>query len=176
MVTISTTETLVGLVFLGFIAITMGGALIATTAGRLIRSVSGLAMCFIGLAGLYYFLNSPFVALMEILIYVGAVCVVIVFGIMLAEPNMEEHAGSRLGLNRAACMMAGALIFWGLTALTVKTKWPSVAIRVNDGSMQEIGKSLLTTYSMVFELISVLLVVAILGALVIARAGRGTIK
>jgi len=49
--------------------------------------VTGLALCCIGLAGLYYFLNSPFLALMEILIYVGAVCVTIVFGVMLSETD-----------------------------------------------------------------------------------------
>ena len=63
------------------------GALIAVLSTRLIRSVCGLAICCIGLAGLYYFLHSPFLALMEILIYVGAVCVTIVFAVMLAEPD-----------------------------------------------------------------------------------------
>ena len=62
-------------------------ALIAALTTRIIRSVSGLALCCIGLAGLYYFLNSPFLALMEILIYVGAVCVTIVFGVMLSETD-----------------------------------------------------------------------------------------
>ena len=63
------------------------GALIAVLSTRLIRSVCGLAICCIGLAGMYYFLRSPFLALMEILIYIGAVCVTIVFAIMLAEPD-----------------------------------------------------------------------------------------
>ena len=49
----------------------------------------------IGLAGLYYFLNSPFLALMEILIYVGAVCVTIVFGVMLSEPDELARQGRR---------------------------------------------------------------------------------
>src|SRR5882724_7113796 len=84
------------------------GALIAVLSLRLIRSVCGLAICCIGLAGLYYFLHSPFLALMEILIYVGAVCVTIVFAIMLAEPDEpardEKH---------------GATIIWGGTALAV---------------------------------------------------------
>src|SRR5215831_9486312 len=68
------------------------GAVIAVASKRLIRSVCGLAICCIGLAGLYYFLHSPFLALMEILIYVGAVCVTIVFAIMLAEPEEPRRA------------------------------------------------------------------------------------
>ncbi len=68
-------------------------------AHRIIRSVCGLALCCIGLAGLYYFLHSPFLALMEILIYVGAVCITIVFAVMLAEPDEpSEPQRDRPGL------------------------------------------------------------------------------
>ena len=70
-----------------FLLVTAAGALLAVLSTRIIRSVTGLALCSIGLAGLYYFLNSPFLALMEILIYVGAVCVTIIFGVMLSEPD-----------------------------------------------------------------------------------------
>ena len=79
-----TAEGLAGLVFLLFVATTVCGGVIATNSVRLTRAVTGLAMCLIGVAGLFYFLNSPFLAAMEMLIYVGAVCVTIVFAIMLA--------------------------------------------------------------------------------------------
>ncbi len=59
----------------------------ATFSKRLIRSVSGLALCFVGMAGLYYYLHSPFLALMQIVIYVGAICIMIMFTMMLAEPR-----------------------------------------------------------------------------------------
>lgn len=155
--------------------VTMGvGALIAVLSARLIRSVCGLAICCLGLAGLYYFLHSPFLALMEILIYVGAVCVTIVFAIMLAEPeepaNDESH-GSAWLWSGVALAAAGA-IFWGLWRLGVHADWARPVSRVNDGSIQAIGGSLLTTYSLAFELISLALLVAILGALAIARTGR----
>jgi len=87
MMSLFTVEGLSGLLFLGFIGITLAGALIATSVRSLIRSVAGLALCFLGVAGLYYYLNSPFVALMQILIYVGAVCVTIIFAVMLAESS-----------------------------------------------------------------------------------------
>ena len=136
--------------------LTLGiGALIAVMSTRLIRSVCGLAICCIGLAGLYYFLHSPFLALMELLIYVGAVCVTIVFAIMLAEP--EEPAREQ---------RFGSALVWGGFALTAPTEL------ANDGSLAAIGRALLTTYSLAFELISLALLVAILGALAIARHGR----
>ena len=155
--------------------LTLGiGALIAVMSTRLIRSVCGLAICSIGLAGLYYFLHSPFLALMEILIYVGAVCVTIVFAIMLAEPDepaREQRLGSVLVWGGFALLIA-AVIFGGLGWLGTHGKWAAPADLVNDGSLAAIGRALLTTYSLAFELISLALLVAILGALAIARNGR----
>jgi NADH-quinone oxidoreductase subunit J len=154
--------------------VTLGvGALIAVLSARLIRSVCGLAICSIGLAGLYYFLHSPFLALMEILIYIGAVCITIVFAIMLAEPDepaREETRGGTALWGGIAVAVAAAL-FWGLVRLGTRGPWANPE-RINDGSIKAIGISLLTTYSMAFELISLALLVAILGALAIARTGR----
>ena len=65
-----------------------------------------------------------------------------------------------------------AAIFWGLWQLGAHHDWTAPATRVNDGSVEAIGKSLLTTYSLAFELISLALLVAIVGALAIARTGR----
>ena len=82
--------------FIMFVATTVAGALIAVNTVRIIRSVSGLALACVGLAGLFYFLHSPFLALMEILIYIGAVCVTIIFGVMLAEPDEPAPTGAEL--------------------------------------------------------------------------------
>jgi NADH:ubiquinone oxidoreductase subunit 6 (subunit J) len=150
------------------------GALIAVLSTRLIRSVCGLAICCLGLAGMYYFLRSPFLALMEILIYIGAVCVTIVFAIMLAEPDEAVEQESRqngLLWGTIAIGVAGA-IFWGLWQLGTRVTWSSPQVRASLGSVEDIGKSLLTTYSLAFEMISLALLVAILGALAIARTGR----
>jgi NADH-quinone oxidoreductase subunit J len=150
------------------------GALIAVVSMRLIRSVCGLAICCIGLAGLYYFLHSPFLALMEILIYVGAVCVTIVFAIMLAEPDepASEEKPTAAVLWGAVGLGVAAAIFWGLSWLGTRENWASPDKLVGDGSIHAIGASLLTTYSLPFELISLALLVAILGALAVARTGR----
>ena len=113
------TNLIVSAIFL-LCLVTLGvGALIAVLSTRLIRSVCGLAICSIGLAGLYYFLHSPFLALMEILIYIGAVCVTIVFAIMLAEPDEpanEEKAGASV-LWGGVAVLAALAIFGGLSWL-----------------------------------------------------------
>ena len=153
---------------------TAGGALIAALSHRVIRSVCGLALCCLGLAGLYYFLHSPFLALMEILIYIGAVCVTIIFAVMLAEPDeaRADSQGAKSLLWGAVAALVSAAIFWGLLRLSLQAKDVPAAAKLNDGSVTALGVSFLTTYSMAFELISLVLLVAILGALAIARTGR----
>jgi NADH-quinone oxidoreductase subunit J len=165
---------IVGAVFLLSLLTTFVGALIAVLTARIIRCVCGLAICSIGLAGLYYFLHSPFLALMEILIYVGAVCVTLVFAVMLAEtgePILDDDRRATV-LWGSVALVVSAAIFWGLWRLGVHQDWSTPVTRVSDGSVSAIGKLLLTTYSMAFELISLALLVAIIGALAIARTGR----
>ena len=156
------------------VATTAAGALLAVLSTRIIRSVCGLAVCCLGLAGLYYFLNSPFLALMEILIYVGAVCVTIVFGVMLSEPDEPalQEKGRREVWWGGIALLVSAAIFWGVTRLSLGGPWPAPVAPETDGSVRAIGIALLTTHSLPFELISVVLLVAILGALAIARGGR----
>ncbi|MBI5687631.1 MAG: NADH-quinone oxidoreductase subunit J [Verrucomicrobia bacterium] len=166
-------DLIVGTVFLLCVATTVAGALLAVITTRIVRAVCGLAICCVGIAGLYYFLHSPFLALMEILVYIGAVCVTIIFGIMLAEPDLTyESKRDTTVLWGIVALLAGAAICWGLSRLGLQGPWPAPPAQVSDGSTKAIGVSLLSTYSMAFEAISLVLFVAILGALVIARAGR----
>jgi NADH:ubiquinone oxidoreductase subunit 6 (subunit J) len=164
----------IGAVFAIAILATVAGALIAVMTARIIRSVCGLALCCCGLAGLYYFLQSPFLTLMEILIYVGAICVTIIFAVMLAEPDEKpssETAGKAFWWGGSALVVSVA-VFGGISYLGLNHRWIEPAVRVNAGSLKDIGIALLTTYSMAFEMISLVLMIAVLGALVIAREGR----
>lgn len=164
---------LVAAIFGFVVATTVTGALIAVLSRRIIRGVAGLALCCLGLAGLYYFLNSPFLALMEILIYIGAVCVTIIFGVMLSEPDEVAPPEQRVRERwwGGIALLVSLVIFWGVARLSLDGRWPAPAPAA-DGSVQAIGVALLTTYSLPFELISLVLLVAILGALVLARKGR----
>ncbi len=174
--TLFSLEGFAGVIFLLFIAISMIGALIATCSRRLIRSVSGLALCFVGVAGFYYFLGSPFVALMELLIYVGAVCVTITFAIMLAEPNEGKLLRKNPGLSNVMGTAVGGVIALGLITAIVSTQWGAIKSGETVGTVKQIGMLLLTDYSMVFELVSVVLLIAIVGSLALARAGRDRVN
>lgn len=168
-------EGIVGVIFLLTVALVFIGALIAVTSHRLVRAVAGLAICFTGLAGIYYFLLSPFLAMMQLLIYVGAVSILIAFGIMMATPEEQEAPGNKYISKLAGplgCSVA-ALFFAGFSVLGMKTQW-HVFPRAEEatGDITAVGKTLLTSHSMVFELISIVLLLAIIGALVLARRGR----
>ncbi len=162
---------LVGIVFIIMVGITITGAVIACNSERLVRSVSGLIVAFVGVAGVYYYLNSPFVAMMQILIYVGAVSVTISFAIMLAAPEEKKRVGPSGPLVGPLGFATAALLAGGFSILALRTDWKVMA-KVNDGSIKTIGLQLLTRYSMVFELISIVLLISILGALVIAKGRR----
>jgi len=168
-------ESLTGLLFLVFVVCALAGALIATNAKRLTRAVAGLALSFLGLSGVYVFLGSPFVALMQLLIYVGAVCVVIIFAVMLAEPE-ETPRKTPGGMPRSVVAAAASFVLvWALVKLGLETNWAHLSEKAWDagqGNVESIGKAFLTTYSMSFELISVVLLAAIVGSLALARAGR----
>ncbi len=159
---------LVGIIFLVMIAVTIIGGIMACNAERLVRAEAVLIVCFVGVDGLYYILNSPFVAMMQVLIYVGAVAVTISFAIMLAAPEEHKKVGLSSPLIGPLGFGTAALIAGGFSVLAIRTEWPTMA-KINDGSVKIIGIQLLTEFSMVFELISIVLLIAILGALVIAR-------
>ena len=161
-------------VFVSFVVATLSGAVLAVASRRLVRSVCGLALSFLGLAGLYYYLHSPFLALMQILIYVGAICITIMFAMMLTDPQDQPITrGRRLQLETACLLMSGVLVA-GLIILISRAGWRPPAPSAETGTLQELGRALLYRYGFAFELISLVLLLAILGALVVARSGRRT--
>jgi len=155
------------------LAITVLGALIAVAARNIFHNVLGLALSLIGVAGVFLYLNSPFVALMEILIYVGAICIAICFAIMLSEPLYLPGPPRHL-LKILGAVGGAGLVFVFFTLLIKKTSWLPAVERSQDWSITTLGHYLLTNYALIFEVISLLLLVAMLGAITIARGGRGS--
>ncbi len=160
-----------GAAFLGVLAVTFGGALIAVLAQNIFHAVLGLVFSFFGVAGLYVFLGSEFVAAMQVLIYIGAVCIAIMFAIMLSEPMYKPSAmpdPMKIGLAAGV-----AAVVFGIIALFILgTAWVKAVPVSADWSISAIGQALLTRYVVVFELISVVLLVAIIGAMTTSRRMR----
>jgi NADH-quinone oxidoreductase subunit J len=131
----------------------------------------------LGLAGLFYHLGSPFLALMQLLINIGAVVVIIAFGIMVGpKPGQEAEKRNLSKRNWGLAVAACLAIAISLTLTLVEAPWTPAATRSGDFSVQHLGDSLLHEFCLSFELISVILLAAIVGALIIARIGREEAK
>lgn len=164
-------EILAQIGFAAVVTVTFMGALIAVLPRNILYNVLGLALSLVGVAGLFLYLGSPFIALMEILIYVGAICISIVFAIMLSRPlhlSLPKRRLPKVGL----ALGVGLLVFVILGAIIAKTPWQRAPVRSADWSTATLGKYLLTRYDLVFELISLVLLVAILGAILISGHAR----
>jgi NADH-quinone oxidoreductase subunit J len=153
------------------VGLTLAGAVIAVFPRNILYNVLGLVLSLTGVAGLYLFLNSMFVALMQLLIYIGAICIAIVFAIMLSRPLHLELPKRNLG-KVAGAAGAAALFFAANMAVVFKTSWQAEAQRSGDWSIATIGHLLLTRYDLVFEVISLVLLVAIIGAILTAGYSR----
>ncbi len=160
--------------FVGFALLALVGGVIAVGAKKLVHAVLGLITSLVGVAGLYIYLGSHLLAAMQILIYVGAVCISIVFAVMLARTPQEEEANplrlpGKIGAGFTVALFVGLV----LGQAVVRWPWKAAAAVAVDASAKNVGSRLLTSYAFVFELISVVLLVAIIGSVVLARHGRG---
>jgi NADH-quinone oxidoreductase subunit J len=165
------TDILAQVGFAGVVALTFAGALIAVFPRNILYNVLGLIVCLTGVAGLFLYLGSPFIALMELLIYVGAICISIIFAIMLSRPlhlSLPKRHFPKVGLAAGV----GLTVFVMLGAIISRTAWQPAPMRSTDWSITTLGKYLLTRYDLVFEAISLVLLVAILGAIVISGYAR----
>jgi len=162
------------IIFYFFAFVTVVSAAVVVFSRNIIHSAFSLMFTFFGVAGLYVMLNADFIAVTQVLIYVGGILVLILFGVMLTTRviNVEMKTGTMhiIPASILVALLAGTLcgIFW-------ITDWPApaaAAIEVPPTTAVGIGKALMTTYLLPFEVASVVLLVAMLGAAMIARRER----
>ena len=153
-----------------YVGLIAGGGLVAVLARNLVRAMIGLVITFLGVAGMYLLLASPFMAFMQLLIYVGAICVLIFFAIMLVKNTSSGEEMNMPGL----CQTGGALASAGAVLLLFGPIIALSAGKLNqahlpeDTPLAELGEGLITSYVVPFELISVILLVAMAGGVLLA--------
>jgi NADH-quinone oxidoreductase subunit J len=135
-------------------------------------SVMLLITSFGGLAGLYVLLDAPFTAATQIIIYAGAIMVLFLFVVMLLNVPREEAVAGFLGPVgvKAAAVLSVVLaieVIWALTSVGNGYFRPDQAAEVS--SVANIGQRLFTTHAFAFEVTSILILVAMVGAVVLAR-------
>ncbi len=155
------------IVFIGLTATLLIAAVLAVGLKNVFYNALSLVLCLFCVACLFIYLNSEFLAIMEVIIYIGAISIAIIFAIMLSSPMFRRHEKR----NFKKIFRAGAvavLLFFGLQKAIRSTHWPRVSID-GDYSMRAIGKSFMTESILPFEVVSLVLLVAIIGALVISN-------
>lgn len=159
---------LLQVIFLLVSAATLGAALLVVTSRNLFHSALFLTASFFGIAALYILLEAEFLAVVQVLIYVGAIATLIVFAIMLSRGGFREAA--RPVNDQWPLVVIGALaLFVVLVVLIQRIAWPVVEAKPATDILAELGRAFMGPYVIPFEVASVLLVVALIGAILIAR-------
>jgi NADH-quinone oxidoreductase subunit J len=133
------------------------------------KSALFLLVNFCCLAGLYLLLNAQFVALVQVIIYAGAVVVLFLFAVMLLGADKAEESPDLRRYQTVAAVLLGALLALGIIWALIPTEPEAVQALMRTDNVQEIGAALLTKFMIPFELASVVLLVAIIGAVVLAK-------
>jgi NADH-quinone oxidoreductase subunit J len=157
-------------VFWIFAALTVASAAVVVLSRTLIYSAFALLVTFFGVAGLYVLLGADFLAATQLLIYVGGILVLLLFGVMLTHKIYDLHLRSETTQLLSGLIVAAGL-FVILTALALKAEWPGVE-RAPAPTTSGIGRLFLSDYLLPFEAASVLLLVALMGAAMIVRRRR----
>lgn len=160
-------ETAVVIAFWVMAALTIVSALMVALVRDLIHAVLFLVLSFVGVAGLYVTLSADFVAVVQVLIYAGAISVLMLFSIMLTPRSARDNAPVSYA---APIMSIAIMVGLVLTYASVETDWAKAENNFTS-TAREIGNTLLDPYVLPFEVASVLLVVAMVGAIILVRPG-----
>lgn len=160
------------ILFYVFAGITVLGALLILLTKNVIYAAVGLLFSLLGVAAIFVFANAEFLAVTQIVIYAGGVLILVIFGVMLSKRTTQN--GKVISENRN--LIAGYLVGAGILAVIVwaiTEKWTGDAFiaqsAINSSiGVEAIGKSLMTTFIIPFELIAILLLMALVGAAKIA--------
>ena len=157
-------------VFIILSAIALIGALGVVLNRRLFRSALFLVLSFVGVAGFYILLEAGLLAMIQLLIYVGAIAILIIFAIMLSRQAMVAD-DKVLNEQWPLGWLVAVLLLAALVYILVEVNWPVVQAEVPANGIQRLGEALVSPNGFVlpFEVASVLLLVALVGAVIIAR-------
>lgn len=148
--------------------LTVGSALMVAFSRNIIYSAFSLLGTFAGAAGIYVFLGADFVAAVQLLIYVGGILVLILFAVMLTHRITDVEITNRAAGRIPALIVAGVFLFFLIQAVR-ETPWVKAKEIVYESTTAKIGNLFLDTYLLPFELASLVLLAALIGAVVISR-------
>lgn len=157
---------------LAFLVLALAGgasALLVVTSHNIVHAALYLVVTLSSIAGAYLLLAAPFVAFVQVIVYVGAIVVLILFGIMLTRSPVGRRVLDNTPRARLGAAVVGGATFAMLTVLLVQAFGGE---RINPGEftgIQALGNSVFTSFVLPFEAVSVLLLAALVGAIVLSR-------
>jgi NADH-quinone oxidoreductase subunit J len=153
--------------------ITLGSALMMVLNKNIFHSALYMIVTFIGVAGMYVLLQADFMAAVQILVYAGAIAIFIVFGVMLTQrgnmkqTNLFSKSAAMAGLVSLALIVINAIMVF-------RTKWSVSTATPPEDTVDQIAELMFTDMLIPFEVAAVLLLVALLGAVIIAKEVKKT--
>jgi NADH-quinone oxidoreductase subunit J len=154
-------------------AITVGGALAVVQTQNMFRATLLLVVSFLGVAGIFVLVNAEFLAVVQVLIYVGGVAVLVIFAVMITEDVEEGNRRSRM---QPVALIAAAVLLTTLVYAIVQAEWglmpdnvPAPVAEVFVNTPAVIGRLLLNEFVLAFEIAGVLLLAVVIGALSLVR-------
>jgi len=161
------------LAFYLFAGITILFASLVAFGRSLIYSAFGLLGCFSGVAGLYVLLSADFLGVLQVFVYVGGITVLVIFAVMFTREIGDVKVANQ-SFNWKSGLMTVGVMFFLLYFLIQKAPWRVAETRSQMPTTKPIGNLLLTDYILPFELISLVLLVALIGAIVVARKDKSS--
>ena len=155
-------------VFFFLAAFTLASALVVVLNNQLLYSAIALLFTLFGVAGLYIFLWADFIAGVQLLVYIGGINVLIIFGIMLTN----RISSVRLSQTNLQQGVGGVFAFWIFIMISIvisKTSWFQMTCAEPSETVGQIGTLLMTKYVLPFEAASILLLGALIGAAILSR-------
>jgi NADH-quinone oxidoreductase subunit J len=147
----------------------IGGAVFMINLTKVMHMAIALAFTFLSIAGIYFLLEAEFLAVIQILIYTGAITILMIFGIMLTKHNEEERGKTSMVAEVgkfSVVTVLFAILMWAIAQLSLPSVNPP---KTDSSNVQALGEAVFTTYVIPFELTSVLLLVALVGAILLAK-------
>jgi NADH-quinone oxidoreductase subunit J len=150
---------------------TIIGAIGVVTARNVVHSALFLILSLLAVAGIFILLAAEFLAIVQVLIYGGAVTILVLFAMMLTR--VRDMPTALDGSQRPFAALAALAFLIVSIVSVVSTEWPGETEEIHVISIEEIGTALFTTWAVPFEIASLVLMVALLGAIILARGEEG---
>lgn len=151
-----------GIPFILIAVLTLAGALAAATLPNLVHAALSLVLAFLGLAAFFFLLGAEFIGLVQVLVYIGAVAVLIVFTILLTQP-VQEHRGD---LNWGGVLVAAG-VMTGLLWALAHTALPTNGAVAAPLTVMRVGQTLMSDYLWPLQAVGIVLTAALIGAVVL---------